>query len=336
MRVALTDPVEPICEAILQQAGHEILRPEGTGPDAMRALCREAEAVIVRQKLPDDLLDHAPRLLAAVRHGVGVDLIPVEACTAHGVLVANVPGANADAVAEFLVAQMLAVARHVEAMHAEHLARGWGAARARSEAATELRGKTLGILGVGAIGSRLAEIAALGFRMRVLGYRRNPAGLPPHVTYADLPDLFAESDYVALACPLTPETRGIVSAPLLARMKPTAWLLNVARGPVVDEAALLDALRARRIGGAALDVYWQQPLAADHPLRSLDNVLLTPHTAGLTRESVVEMSRVAAEEVVRILRGERPKNFINPEAWAAAQDRRRALGYATAGEASPR
>src|SRR5690606_18278220 len=140
---------------------------------------------------------------------------------------------------------------------------------------------------------------------------------------------------IALACPLTLETRGIVSAPLLARMKPTAWLLNVARGPVVDEAALLDALRARRIGGAALDVYWQQPLAADHPLRSLDNVLLTPHTAGLTRESVVEMSRVAAEEVVRILRGERPTNFINPEAWAAAQDRRRALGYATAGEASP-
>jgi D-3-phosphoglycerate dehydrogenase len=336
MRVALTDPVEPICEAILQQAGHEILRPAGSGPEAMRMLCREADAVIVRQKLPDDLLDHAPRLLAAARHGVGVDLIPVEACTARGVLVSNVPGANADAVAEFLVAQMLAIARHVEAMHAEHHARGWGAARARSEMATELRGKTLGILGVGAIGSRLAEIAALGFRMRVLGHRRNPAGLPPHIAYAALPELFVESDYIALACPLTPETRGIVSAPLLARMKPTAWLLNVARGPVVEEAALVEALRARRIGGAALDVYWQQPLAADHPLRGLDNVLLTPHAAGLTRESVTEMSRVSAEEVVRILRGERPVNFINPEAWAAAQNRRCALGRAASEEAATR
>lgn len=336
MRVALTDPVEPVAEATLRRAGHDILPPAGTGPDALRTLCREADAVIVRQKLPDDLLAHAPRLLAAVRHGVGVDMIPVEACTAHGVLVANVPGANADAVAEFLVAQMLAIARHAEAMHAEHLARGWGEARQRSEAAMELRGKTLGILGVGAIGTRLAEIAALGFRMRVLGHRRDRDGLPAHVSYAGLPELFAESDYIALACPLTPATRGIVSASLLARMKPTAWLLNVARGPVVEEAALVEALRARRIGGAALDVYWQQPLPADHPLRGLDNVLLTPHAAGLTRESVAEMSRVSAEEVVRILRGDRPVNFINPEAWAASRERRRRLGHAAPEEAAAR
>jgi D-3-phosphoglycerate dehydrogenase len=139
MRVALTDPVEPIAEAILRDAGHEIVPPLGTGPDALRALCRDADAVIVRQKLPDDLLDHAPRLLAAVRHGVGVDFIPVEACTRAGVLVANVPGANTDAVAEFVVAQMLAIARHAEAMHAGHLAEGWRKARARTDFATELR-----------------------------------------------------------------------------------------------------------------------------------------------------------------------------------------------------
>ncbi|WP_372618034.1 hydroxyacid dehydrogenase [Falsiroseomonas sp.] len=327
MRIALTDPIEPIGEAILRDAGHEILRMAGSGPDALRALCRDADAVIVRQKLPDDLPEHARRLLAAVRHGVGVDMIPVEACSRHGVLVANVPGANADAVAEFLLGQMLAIARHVEAMHAEHLAQGWAPARRRADAATELRGKTLGILGVGAIGSRLAEIAAHGLRMRVLGHRRNPAGLPAHVAHAALPDLFAESDYIALACPLTPETRGIVSAALLARMKPTAWLLNVARGPVVEEAALVEALRARRIGGAALDVYWEQPLPMTHPLRGLDNVLLTPHAAGLTRESVTEMSRIATEEVVRILRGDRPVNFINPEAWQAARERRHRLGH---------
>ena len=333
MLVALTDPIEPVGEAILRGARHELLLPQGSGPEALRALCREADAVIVRQKLPDDLPDHAPRLLAAVRHGVGVDLIPVEACTAHGVLVANVPGANADAVAEFAIAQMLAIARHVEAMHADHAARGWAPARARSEAATELRGKTLGILGVGAIGQRVAEVAALGFRMRVLGHRRNPAGLPPHVAHAALPELFAESDYVALACPLTPETRGIVSAALLARMRPTAWLLNLARGPVVDEHALVEALRARRIGGAALDVYRQQPLAQEHPLRGFDNVLLTPHAAGLTRESVAEMSRVSAEEVVRILSGARPENLVNPEAWEAARERRRRLGHALREEA---
>jgi D-3-phosphoglycerate dehydrogenase len=326
MRVALTDPIAPAGEAILREAGHEMLLPQGTGPVALRALCAEADAVVVRQKLPDDLLDHAPRLLAAVRHGVGVDMIPVADCTARGVVVANVPGANADAVAEFVVAQMLAAARKVQAMHAALLAEGWRATRRTSEAATELRGKTLGIVGVGAIGTRLAEIAAHGFRMNVLGNRRSPQAMPPFVAYADLPRLFAESDYVALSCPLTPETRGLASAAMIARMKPGAWLLNVARGPVVEEAALLAALREGRIG-AALDVFWQQPLAPDHPLRALPNVLLTPHVAGLTRESVTTMSTVACQEVVRILRGERPQNFINPECWEASRARRRALGH---------
>ena len=185
--------------------------------------------MIVRQKLPDDLLDHAPRLLAAVASRRRRGLHPVEACTQAGVLVANVPGANTDAVAEFVVAQMLAIARHAEAMHASHLSDGWGRARARTDLATELRGKTLGIVGVGAIGNRLADIAAFGFRMRVLGNRRDRTRLPAHVGYADLPELFAEADYVALACPLTPETKGLANAALLARMKPTAWLLNVAR-----------------------------------------------------------------------------------------------------------
>jgi D-3-phosphoglycerate dehydrogenase / 2-oxoglutarate reductase len=148
---------------------------------------------------------------------------------------------------------------------------------------------------------------------------------PPFVAYAELPRLFAESDYVALTCPLTPETQGLASAAMLARMKHGAWLLNVARGAVVEEAALLAALREGRIG-AALDVYWQQPLAADHPLRSLPNVLLTPHVAGLTRESATAMSTVACEEVVRILRGDRPVNFINPECWEAPRARR-ALGH---------
>lgn len=334
MLVALTDPIEPVGEAILRAAGHEIVLPQGGDAAALRTLCAAADAVIVRRKLPDDLIETSPRLLAAVRHGVGVDLIPVERCTAQGVVVANVPGANADAVAEFAVAQMLAAARHVEAMHAGLLAQGWDAARARADAATELTGKTLGIVGVGAIGSRLAEIAHHGFRMRVLGHRRNLAGLPPHVTPADLPTLFTESDYVALACPLTEATRGLVSAALLAQMKPGAWLLNVSRGAVVDEEALVAALRAGRIG-AALDVYAVQPLAPDHPLRSLPNVLLTPHAAGLTRESVAQMSTVSAQEMVRVLRGEKPLNFINPESWPAAQARRRALGHAMPAEAAP-
>jgi D-3-phosphoglycerate dehydrogenase len=202
-------------------------------------------------------------------------------------------------------------------MHADHIAKGWGPARSRSATATELRGKTLGIIGVGDIGSRLGSIAALGFGMRVLGHRRTAAGLPSHIAYASLPDLFAESDYIA---------KGIVDATMLARMKPTAWLMNVARGPVVQEEPLVAALREGRIGGAALDVYWAQPLATDHPLRGLPNVILSPHAAGLTKESVETMSRVSATDTVRILAGLRPLNFFNPEAWEASRARRRALG----------
>ncbi|WP_458094798.1 hydroxyacid dehydrogenase [Roseomonas sp. WA12] len=328
MLVALTDPIDPTGEAVLRAAGYEVALP---GPDGLDALLARAEAVVVRRKLPDDLSARAPRLLAAVRQGVGVDMIPVEDCTANGVLVANVPGANADSVAEFAIAQMLAIARRVETMHAE-MDKGWDTARARTARAFELRGRTLGIVGVGAIGTRLAEIAGAGFRMQVLGNRRNASFMPPGITYADLDTLFAESDFIALACPLTPETRGLASAARIARMRPGAWLLNLARGPVVDGAALLEALRAGRIGGAALDVYDEQPLAPDHPLRALPNVILTPHAAGLSTEAVERMSTGAAEEVVLILAGSRPRSFINPEAWAASRARRTALGY-RAGEA---
>ena len=324
MLVALTDPIDPAGEALLRAAGHEVRLPEAGGLDA---LLTRADAVVVRRKLPDDLSRRAPRLLAAVRQGVGVDMIPVENCTASGVLVANVPGANADSVAEFAMAQMLAAARRAEAMHAALLAEGWERARARTAAAFELHGRTLGIVGVGAVGRRLAEIAAHGFRMRVLGHRRDRDALPPEASYAALDELFAGSDFVVLACPLTDATRGLASAALIGRMQPGAWLLNLARGPVVDGAALLDALREGRIGGAALDVFDEQPLAPDHPLRALPNVLLTPHAAGLSREAVVRMSTGAAEEAVRILRGERPRNLVNPEAWDASRARRVALGH---------
>ena len=328
MKVALTEPIEPVGTRILKDAGFEII--EGVGgdqsADALRALCRDASALIVRQKLPEDIARVSPKLLICARYGVGVDLIPVEHCTPEGVLVTNVPAANADAVAEFVVAQMLGAMRNVQAMSAKHLAEGWKPARAMASTATELRGRTIGIVGVGAIGTRLAEIAHHGFRMKVLGFQRRQSALPDFVEYADLPRLFAESDFIALACPLTPETKGLASAALIARMKPSAWICNVSRGAVIDEDALVAALREKRIGGAALDVYTVQPLAAGHPLREFPNTVLTPHVAGLSRESAATMSQVASEEVVRVLTGQRPRNLINPEALEAHAARRKALG----------
>jgi D-3-phosphoglycerate dehydrogenase len=153
--------------------------------------------------------------------------------------------------------------------------------------------------------------------MRVLGNQRRMDRLPPEVQGTDLDDLVAQSDFVVLACPLTPQTRHLFDAARLAAMKRDAWLVNAGRGPVVEESALIEALRERRIAGAMLDVYEHYRLEAGHPLFALDNVILTPHLAGSTRESRARAAVRAADETLRMLAGERPVNFVNPEAWHA-------------------
>jgi D-3-phosphoglycerate dehydrogenase len=172
---------------------------------------------------------------------------------------------------------------------------------------------TLGIVGVGAIGGRLAKIARHGFGMKVLGHQRRLDRLPSETQSSGLHELLSHSDFVVLACPLTPQTRYLINKDTLSRMKSNAWLINVGRGPVVEEAALVDALRARRIAGAMLDVYEHYRLEPGHPLFSLDNVILTPHLAAVTQEARARAGVAAAEEMLRILRGERPRNLVNPE-----------------------
>lgn len=324
--VLLTDPIAREGIELLERAGCDVRLAEDRSQPGLRGACAAADAVIVRSWLPEDAFDEGHRMLVAVRHGAGVDMIPIPPATRNGVLASRVPGANAAAVAEFAVAQMLAACRGVEKLDAALHAEGWDRARARTAQATELFGKTLGLVGVGDIGSHLARIAHHGFGMRVLGFRRSAAALPEGVAYAPLPELFAEADYIVIACPLTDDTRGLVGEALLSRMKRTGWIINVARGPIIDEAALVAALREKRIGGAALDVYATQPLAHDHPLLSLPNVIATPHGAGISRESGVALAVRSAEEVVRVLRGERPIALVNPEALPAHNARRAALG----------
>jgi len=325
-RVLLTNPID--------RAGAEILAPHAdialaaaTDPDTLRREVRDADALVVRALLPTDLFEHAPRLRAVVRHGAGVDLIAVGAATALGIPVANVPAVNAPTVAEYVVGQFLMHAHRLASIDRTMRTAGWSAARGLADGAVELAGKTVGVVGVGAIGTEIARICAAGLRMKVLGHRRRLDALPAFVAPAALDDLFGAADFIALACPLTEATRGLASAPLIARMKPTAFLVNVSRGAVVDQAALTRALAERRIGGAALDVFAVQPLAPDDPLMRLDNVALSPHLAGISRESMARMSRIAAEETLRILAGERPLNFVNPECWPASLRRRAELGY---------
>ena len=274
------------------------------------------DGVLTRSKLPDDLFEAAPRVRGVVVHGTGTDLVPVAAATAHGVMVANLPGINAQSVAEYCAMAMLMLARNALSI-IDSLRTRRGTTRVRLGAgAREIAGMTLGIVGVGEIGGRLAKIARNGFGMNVLGHQRRLDRLPAeaHAFFARRPPAPA-SDFVVLACPLTPQTRYLINQQSISLMKPTAWLINVGRGPVVQEEALIEALRGKRIAGAMLDVYEHYRLEPGHPLFALDNVILTPHLAAVTQESRARASVAAADEMLRILRGERPRNLVNPEVW---------------------
>jgi len=316
-RVLLADPIDVSGVELLRSRGAEVvLAPEGS-PDTIRRLARESDGVIIRSKLPDDIFEAAPRLRAVTIHGTGTDLVPLASANARGVLVANLPGENAQSVAEYCVMAMLMLARNVAAITGAMRTQPWDQARALSSAAREIAGLTAGIVGVGEIGKRVARMCRHGFGMKVLGNQRRMDRLPPEAEGASLELLLQSSDFVVIACPLTPETQHLFDARRLAMMRPSAWLINVGRGPVVDEAALIETLRAKRIAGAMLDVYEHYRIAPGHPLFGLDNVILTPHLAGSTRESRARASVRAADETLRMLAGEKPLNFVNPEAWHA-------------------
>jgi D-3-phosphoglycerate dehydrogenase len=322
-RVLLADPIDASGVELLRSRGAEVvLAPEGS-PDTIRRLARESDGVIIRSKLPDDIFEAAPRLRAVTIHGTGTDLVPLASANARGVLVANLPGENAPSVAEYCVMAMLMLARNVAAITSAMRTQPWDQARALSSAAREIAGLTVGIVGVGEIGKRVARMCRHGFGMKVLGNQRRMDRLPPEAKGASLELLLQSSDFVVIACPLTPETQHLFNAARLSTMKPSAWLINVGRGPVVDEAALIEALRTKHLAGAMLDVYEHYRIAPGHPLFGLDNVILTPHLAGSTRESRARASVRAADETLRMLAGEKPVNFVNPEAWHARRPENR-------------
>jgi D-3-phosphoglycerate dehydrogenase len=316
-RVLLTDPIDASGEELLRARGAEVvLAPDGRA-ETVKRLAAEADALIIRSKLPEDIFEAAPQIRAITIHGTGTDLVPLAAANAKGVPVANLPGSNAQSVAEYCVMAMLMLARNIQAITAAIRTQPWDEARKLAAPAHEIGGLAVGIVGVGEIGARVARILRNGFGMRVLGHQRRLDRLPPEAEAADLDSLVAQSDFVILACPLNDDTRHLFGGPRLAAMKATAWLVNVGRGPVVDEAALVEALHERRIAGAMLDVYEHYRISPGHPLFALNNVILTPHLAGSTHESRARARVRAADETLRMLAGERPVNLVNPEAWDA-------------------
>lgn len=311
--VLLTNPIHPDLHPELARHCELRLAPD-TQPETLMRMVAEAEGLVVRAQLPPQIFDAAPRLRAVVRHGVGLDMIPVEAATARGIPVANLPGSNTMTVVEYCLAAMLQLRRGLATIDGRLRSDGWAVARPLADPGMELSGGTCGIVGVGAIGGRLAQVAnALG--MRVLGLTRRPESLPPGVEAADKQRLFAEADVVVLCCPLNDQTRGLVDAATLQQMKRDALLINVSRGPVIDTEAVLDALRGGRLGGAALDVHDRQPLTGQEAVFDAPNLLLTPHVAGITDTSMRSMSVGAIATLLALLKGERPANVVNPQVF---------------------
>jgi D-3-phosphoglycerate dehydrogenase len=323
-RVLLTQAIHPAAQARLSGIADVVLAPD-TRLETLRACAAGCAAVIVRAQLPPDIFETAPTLLGAVRHGAGVDMIPVEAATACGVLVANVPGVNANAVAEHVLRCLLELARRsrdVARELASGRGAGWARARSLGDRGFELRGRTVGVVGFGHVGQAVARIARQGFGMQVVATTRSSAVDPLLATMRDLDDLLAASDFVVLACPLTDATRGLIGAAQLQRMRAGSFLVNVARGPVVQESALIEALRTGHLAGAALDVFDVQPPPQEHPYWQMPQLLMTPHVAGLTEDSMLAMGMAAVDAVEHVLRGDVPPHCVNPQALPAFQRRR--------------
>lgn len=314
--VLCTQPMGASAIALLKQEA-EVIAPADTAAASLDALLPRADYLVVRNHLRPGFLDQSHKLRAIVRHGTGLDMVPMEAATLQGIPVANVPGANAQAVAEYVVGSFFTLARQFGAVDRALRHGGWQEGRRAAAGGIELAGRTVGIVGFGAIGRRIAGMCATGLGMRVLAYHPRASALAENVESVSLEALLAASDFVTLNCPLTPQTAGLLNASRLKRMKPTAFLVNAARGEVVDEQALATALRTRALAGAAIDVYATQPLPADHPFFALDNILLTPHVAALTQESTIAMGIGTARQILQLLRGERPTHLVNDEVWAA-------------------
>lgn len=308
-RVLVTESIHPVGVARLAEEAEPIYLPDRPGETVDQHLA-DADAVIVRTaKLAEERLRRATRLKVIGKHGVGVDNVDLAAARALGIPILFTPGVNSQAVAEHALALMLMVARQIPTS-GRLLREGQFDHARQTIVAIDLHGKTLGLVGLGQVGRRLATICRQGLAMRVLAF-------DPYVTPAQAADLGVElvselspllqaADVVSVHAPLTAETRGIVGRDALARLKPTAILVNCARGGLVDEEALLEALRAGRLAGAGLDVFVEEPTPADHPLFDLENVVTTPHVAGSSQEALRLMSQTIAEDVLRVLRGEQP------------------------------
>ena len=323
-RIVLLNPMlHSAGQDLLATHGEMEIVPSSAPPDRLAAALAAADAIVVRlpARVTAGVIAAAPRLKVIATAGAGFDHIDVAAATRAGVPVVNNAGIGPNPVAEHTVGLMLALARRIVVGDRLLRTRGWASRDGllATDPGSELEGKTVGIVGFGFIGRRVAAVCAGAFGARILAY--DPflddgvfaaAGV---VRRRDLRDLLPEVDFLTLHTPLSESTRRVIGAPELALMKPAAYLINCARGGVLDTAALYAALRDGRIAGAGIDVFDPEPPDPADPLLTAENVIVTPHIAGLSGETTRRLSLSAAQQVLQVLAGDRPPRLVNPEVW---------------------
>jgi D-3-phosphoglycerate dehydrogenase len=326
--LALTTAMHEAGMKLLRE-GSELRIASALDPQTLRREVVEADALVIRTGgvIDAPLLDAGRNLKVVGRHGVGFDQIDVEAATERGIQVLYTPGANTESVCEHVIAMMIGVSKHFPHMTAS-LAAGEYHART-SRMGRDLYRRTLGIIGFGRIGQRVGAVAYQGFSMRVLYHDivAPPAEAEARAaaTRVSSDELLRTSEYVTLHVPLDASTRYMIDAAALARMRSDAILINCARGPIVVESEVARALDAGRLWGYGGDVFEDEPPAADHPLIGRPDVLLTPHSAAQTEEGLKNMATWIAEDVLGVLRGERPRNPVNDPNLVNASRRRLGL-----------
>jgi D-3-phosphoglycerate dehydrogenase len=317
-KVVVTEPIDPSGIELLKKETDVVYLPELPGRKLADEIA-QAQALVVRvMKIDRSLIEEGEKLLVIAKHGVGYDNIDVDTATKRKIVVVNTPAANAESVIEHNIGFMIALSKKICSV--DRALRTGTFKNRELFTGVEMDGKKLGIIGLGRIGSGIAEKCKCAFNMDVVVY--DPYATKEKVRQAGfnkadkLDDLLSEVDYVVICVPFTGETANLIGAKQLDMMRKTSFLINSSRGGIVDEAALYDYLVRGKIAGAAMDVFKEEPPSARNPLLSLDNFIATPHTAGVTEESMKRIAATLADDVLRVLRGERPQFPVNPQVYA--------------------
>ena len=323
-RILLVEHIHQAGEAMLAQKA-QLVYPQPQNLEGILAVIGDCNALVVRNtKITRQIMEAAPKLAVIGRHGVGYDTVDISAAADLGIPVVYTPAANTEGVAEIAVGFIICLGRKIvqahTAMQSEELLSDTVTmaimTRQRGLVNADLWGKTLGVIGVGRIGSSVSRKVIAAFNMRVLGY-------DPYVNAETLAgcgvqkvdrmeEMLPRCDFVALHCSGGAETRHLINARTLALIKPDAYLINTARGSIVDETALIEALQKKRIAGAAIDVYEPEPPRPGNPLLHMENVIVTPHFCAMTEESLYNMATMVAQGVLDVLEGRRPQYPVNP------------------------